>query len=145
MAWLPLQRQRQIHHMAAHLSPSQESTLSVTMFRQAARQQLLQQQQQQPSPSSSSSSSSGSGSSGGPSASSGAAAISGERGVAPATASSVDPATAPAIASGTTYYEYEYGLDSTRGRKRILDTVTISGGRFSIQGGCVFWGLGFGV
>ncbi|GLC40552.1 hypothetical protein PLESTB_000046000 [Pleodorina starrii] len=35
-------------------------------------------------------------------------------------------------ASGATLYEYEYELDSTRGRKRILNTVTIFGSRLYI-------------
>ncbi|GIL52722.1 hypothetical protein Vafri_8513 [Volvox africanus] len=35
-------------------------------------------------------------------------------------------------ASGATLYEYEYELDSTRGRKRILNTVTIFNSRLYI-------------
>lgn len=34
--------------------------------------------------------------------------------------------------SGATFYDYEYALDSTRGRKQILNTVTIAGSRLYI-------------
>jgi len=36
------------------------------------------------------------------------------------------------LPSGATLYDYEYDLDSTRGRKRILNTVTIFNGQLYI-------------
>ena len=37
--------------------------------------------------------------------------------------------------SGVTIYDYEYELDSTRGRKRILSTVAIAGRKLYIVNG----------
>ena len=37
--------------------------------------------------------------------------------------------------SGVTIYDFEYELDSTRGRKRILSTVAIAGRRLFIVNG----------
>lgn len=34
---------------------------------------------------------------------------------------------APQGSNGATLYDYEYELDSTRGKKRIFNTVTITG------------------
>ncbi len=38
-------------------------------------------------------------------------------------------------ASGVTVYDYEYELDSTRGRKRILSTVAVAGRKLYIVNG----------
>ncbi len=52
--------------------------------------------------------------------------------------------------AGATLYEYEYELDSTRGRKRILNTVTIFNSRWerTARGAVVtcqgVWGVGHG-
>jgi len=93
---------------------AKDSTLSVTMLSQAERV------------------SGGGGASGAGASGETAAAAVGAPARAPAAAAAAAP---PAAA--VRYYCYEYDLDSTRGRKRILNVVTIAGSRLYIVNGQV--------